>query len=42
VKPSPVWIRDLGEYQVVTVFGADVDPRQKFLKKLRQDSQDYQ
>ena len=35
VKPSPVWIADLGDYQVVTVFGATQDPRKKYLTKLR-------
>jgi CRISPR-associated protein Cmr6 len=34
-KPSPVWIANLGNYQVVTVFGADQDPRKKYLKELR-------
>lgn len=36
VKPSPVWIADLDEYQVVTVFGANQNPRQEYLAKLRQ------
>ncbi len=36
VRPSPVWICDLGDYQVVTVFGASSDPRRAFLQKLRQ------
>ncbi|MBU7584150.1 MAG: type III-B CRISPR module RAMP protein Cmr6 [Nostoc sp. TH1S01] len=35
VKPSPVWIADLGDYQVVTVFGASSDPRKEYLTKLR-------
>lgn len=35
VKSSPVWIANLGNYQVVTVFGADRDPRQEYLKQLR-------
>lgn len=35
VKPSPVWIANLGNYQVVTVFGADQNPRKEYLKKLR-------
>ncbi|MDF5713705.1 MAG: RAMP superfamily CRISPR-associated protein [Rhizonema sp. NSF051] len=34
VKPSPVWIADLGDYQVVTVFGATADPRRKYLQHL--------
>lgn len=33
-KPSPVWIADLGDYQVVTVFGATADPRRKYLQQL--------
>ena len=36
VKPSPVWIADLGEYQIVTVFGATQDPRKRYLTELRQ------
>ncbi|MBD2054629.1 type III-B CRISPR module RAMP protein Cmr6 [Oculatella sp. FACHB-28] len=36
VKPSPVWIADLGEYQVVTVFGATQDPRKRYINELRQ------
>ncbi len=36
VKPSPVWISDLGDYQVVTVFGATQDPRRRYLNALRQ------
>ncbi len=35
VKPSPTWIANLGNYQVVTIFGADQDPRNKYLKQLR-------
>jgi CRISPR-associated protein Cmr6 len=35
VKPSPVWVADLGDYQVVTVFGATQDPRRKYLQELR-------
>ncbi|MBD2576997.1 RAMP superfamily CRISPR-associated protein [Oscillatoria sp. FACHB-1406] len=35
VKPSPVWIADLGDYQVVTVFGANVNPRDRYLQELR-------
>lgn len=41
VKPSPVWIADLEDYQVVTVFGATVNPRSKYLHNLRQRSQQY-
>ncbi|KHG39794.1 MAG: type III-B CRISPR module RAMP protein Cmr6 [Aphanizomenon flos-aquae KM1D3_PB] len=35
VIPSPIWIADLGDYQVVTVFGANADPRQKYLETLQ-------
>lgn len=35
VKPSPVWIADLENYQVVTVFGANADTRKKFLETLQ-------
>lgn len=34
VKPSPVWISDLEEYQVVTVFGATQDPRKLYVSNL--------
>ncbi|QLL29971.1 type III-B CRISPR module RAMP protein Cmr6 [Thermosynechococcus sichuanensis E542] len=33
-KPSPVWVADLGDYQVITIFGVTKDPRLKFLKHL--------
>ena len=35
VTPSPVWIADLDNYQVVTVFGATQNPRQKYLATLQ-------
>ncbi|MBD2270038.1 type III-B CRISPR module RAMP protein Cmr6 [Anabaena sp. FACHB-1391] len=35
VIPSPVWITDLGNYQVVTVFGANENPRRRYLEKLQ-------
>jgi CRISPR-associated protein Cmr6 len=38
VKPSPVWIANLGNYQVVTVFGATQDPRRRYLNLLREES----
>ncbi len=38
VIPSPVWIADLGDYQVVTVFSASSDPRKEYLTKLRDRS----
>jgi CRISPR-associated protein Cmr6 len=34
VKPSPVWVADLGDYQIVTVFGATQDPRKAFVEEL--------
>jgi CRISPR-associated protein Cmr6 len=39
--PSPVWIADLGDYQVVTVFGATVDPRKSYLEQLRKNADDF-
>ncbi|MGF1539289.1 MAG: RAMP superfamily CRISPR-associated protein [Pleurocapsa sp.] len=41
VKPSPVWIADLEDYQVVTIFGATVAPRSQYLQKLKQRSPEY-
>ncbi|MBE9176663.1 type III-B CRISPR module RAMP protein Cmr6, partial [Synechocystis salina LEGE 06155] len=36
VKPSPVWIADVGEdYQVVTIFGATASPRSNYLSSLQ-------
>jgi CRISPR-associated protein Cmr6 len=35
-NPSPIWIADLGNYQVVTVFGAGNTKRSNFLTELRQ------
>ncbi|GAB4335183.1 MAG: hypothetical protein OHK0047_24270 [Leptolyngbyaceae cyanobacterium] len=35
VKPSPVWISNLGKYQVVTIFGATENPRKKYLESLQ-------
>jgi CRISPR-associated protein Cmr6 len=34
VVPSPVWIADLDDYQVVTVFGATANPRKTYLENL--------
>ncbi|MEN9208667.1 MAG: RAMP superfamily CRISPR-associated protein [Thermostichus sp. DG02_2_bins_29] len=34
--PSPVWISDLDDYQVVTVFGATESPRREYLQKLEE------
>ncbi|MEG4803588.1 RAMP superfamily CRISPR-associated protein [Microcoleus sp. ARI1-B5] len=38
VTPSPVWIADLGDYQIVTVFGATQNPRQKYLANLQEQT----
>jgi CRISPR-associated protein Cmr6 len=35
VIPSPVWISNLHKYQVVTVFGANQEPRREYLNKLK-------
>lgn len=40
VCPSPVWICDLDDYQVVTIFGASSDPRRAFLQELRRRASD--
>ncbi len=34
VTPSPIWVADLDEYQVVTVFGATENPRKNYLQSL--------
>ena len=41
VKPSPVWIADLGDYQVVTVFGATQDPRKRYLDMLKKKASEF-
>lgn len=41
VKPSPVWICDLGDYQVASVFGATQDPRRQYLQTLRSQADTY-
>lgn len=33
--PSPIWIADHGNYQVVTVFGATQNPRRQFVEALQ-------
>jgi CRISPR-associated protein Cmr6 len=35
--PSPVWIADLEDYQVVTIFGATQDPRRKYILTFKED-----
>jgi CRISPR-associated protein Cmr6 len=36
-KPSPVWICNNAEYQVVTIFGANIGKRKKYVEKLLAD-----
>ncbi|WP_242020612.1 RAMP superfamily CRISPR-associated protein [Microcoleus sp. FACHB-1515] len=38
VKPSPVWIADLGDYQVVTVFKANDNPRKNYLTRVQRST----
>jgi CRISPR-associated protein Cmr6 len=42
-KPSPVWIANVGDddhfsCQIVTVFGANLNPRQEFIRQLRSNT----
>jgi CRISPR-associated protein Cmr6 len=39
--PSPIWIADMGDYEVVTVFGATQNPRREYLNSLRQNAADF-
>jgi CRISPR-associated protein Cmr6 len=41
VKFSPVWIAKFGDYQVVTVFGVNVNPRRQYLQFLRENAEDF-
>ncbi len=41
VKASPVWVADLGDFQVVTVFGATQDPRKHYLDVLKKKATGY-
>jgi CRISPR-associated protein Cmr6 len=41
-KPSPVWICDKGEYQVVTIFGANTGKRKEYIDKLLTNEQTIQ
>jgi len=34
-RPSPVWVSNLGKYQVITIFGVTRDPRLNFLRSLQ-------
>jgi len=38
VVPSPIWIKSIGSYQIITIFGANYSPRKDYLNKIRQDS----
>jgi len=40
-KPSPVWINNLDNYQVVTVFDATQNPRRKYLQALHKHASAY-
>jgi CRISPR-associated protein Cmr6 len=40
-KPSPVWVANLIDYQVVTIFRSDVDPRKKYVTLLKKSSDKY-
>jgi CRISPR-associated protein Cmr6 len=42
VKPSPVWVVSLGNYDVATVFGASAEPRSRYLNALKSNSDEYQ
>lgn len=35
IKPSPVWVISLGDYDVATVFGASAEPRSRYLDTLQ-------
>ena len=41
VKPSPVWVSDLDDFQVVTIFGATQNPRREYLNALRKRSDGF-
>jgi len=41
VKTSPIWIRDLERFQIVTIFGATADPRKEYIKRLKENSEQY-
>jgi CRISPR-associated protein Cmr6 len=41
-KPSPVWICDKGEYQVVTVFESHTGKRKKYVEELLKNEQNIQ
>jgi CRISPR-associated protein Cmr6 len=40
--PSPIWIADFDSYQVVTIFGANQNPRKNYLETLKNQSDKYQ
>lgn len=39
--PSPIWIANLQDYQVVTVFGATQNPRESYLRQLLEEADIY-
>lgn len=41
VVPSPIWIKDLRRYQIVTVFGATKEPRSDYLDGLTESVDKY-
>lgn len=41
-NPSPIWVADLEEYQVVTVYGIRSAKHQKFLTTLRKSATQYE
>lgn len=41
VIPSPIWTSDLKLFEVVTVFGATQNPRQRFLQILKDNATQY-
>lgn len=41
VTPSPIWIKNLGRYQIVTVFGAKHSPRADYIETIKQKSESF-
>jgi CRISPR-associated protein Cmr6 len=41
-NPSPIWVVDLEEYQVVTIFDIQNGKRREFLNNLRQSATKYE
>jgi CRISPR-associated protein Cmr6 len=38
VVPSPIWIKSIGSYQIITIFGSDYSPRKNYLDKIEQNA----